>query len=325
MGDTSPFATRFFYTALAATLFAYGVVVVDAYSRLSLASDHEGARTQVVLQPSSPARFEDAANQPWQRKVHPFLAGALALIVMRLAYLGWHIGGRRFFVPVAVLVSLSSLVLRDVPLPTLMAQLWTQLLQVIGAIAILVLLWWLVLREQRFWRSVVVDSRELRALRLRVLVATALIVTATALGGWSSINAVGLPCVEFPTCQDLWWPPMDLIDAFSFTRLSDTVGVGGAITAPAATAMHMMHRLVSLIALLYAGWLAMRVFWTGAEHNLCRYGLMVLALLICDVGLGIMTVVTGIPVVTLLAHATVAALLLLSMITLYHVTLPRYR
>jgi cytochrome c oxidase assembly protein subunit 15 len=308
MNDSSPLAARFFYTVLAATLFAYGVVVVDVYSRLSLASDHEGMRIQ-VLQPSSSARPEDVVNQPWQQKVHPFLAGALALIVMRLAYLGWHIGGRRFFVPVAVLVLLLSLVLRDVPAPTLRAQLWTQLLQIIGAISIVAVLWWLALREQRFWRSVV---------------ATALIIMATALGSWASVNAVGLPCVEFPTCHGFWWPPMDLADAFSFSRLSDTAGVG-ALTALAATAMHMTHRLVSLIALLYVGWLAMCVFWTGAEHNLCRYGLVVLALLVCEVSLGIMTVVTGMPMITLLAHATVAALLLLSMITLYHVTLPRYR
>lgn len=321
MNDNSPLATRFFYTALAATVFAYSVVVIDAYSRLSLASDREGARPYVV-QLSSPVLSEDVANRPWQQKVHPFLAGALALILIRLAYLGWHIGGRRFFVPVVVLVLLSSLVLRDMPVPTLRAQLWTQLLQIVGAIAILALLWWLVLREQRFWRSIVVDSTQLRALRLRVLVATVLVVVATTLGSWSSINTVGLPCVEFPTCQGFWWPSMDLIDAFSLSRLFDPAA---ALTASMATAMHMTHRLVSLIALLYAGWLAMRVFWTGAEHNLCRYGLMVLALLVCEVSLGIMTVVTGVPMATLLAHATVAALLLLSMITLYHVTLPRYR
>lgn len=324
MNDHSPSSVRFFYTVLAATLFAYSVVVIDAYSRLSLASDREGARRHVI-QLSSPVSSEDVVNWPWQQKVHPFLAGALALIVIRLAYLGWHIGGRRFFVPVAALVLLSSLVLPDVPVPNLRAQLWTQLLQIVGAMAILALLWWLVLREQRFWRSVVVDSRQLRALRLRVLVATALIVTATILGSWSSVNAVGSPCVEFPTCQGFWWPPMDLVDAFSLSRLSDAAGVNAALTVPAATAMHMTHRLVSLIALLYAGWLAMRVFWTGVEHDLCRYGLMVLALLLCEVSLGIMAVLTGEPMVTLLAHATVAALLLLSMITLYHVTLPRYR
>lgn len=321
MNDNSPLAMRFFYTALAAMLFAYGVVIVDAYSRLSLSVDREGVRAQVIQQSNS-ARSEDAANQPWQQKVHPFLAGAFALIVVRLAYLGWHIGGRRFLVPVVALVLLLSLVLRDVPAPTLRTQLWTQLVQIVGAIAILTLLWWLVLREQRFWRSIVIDTRQSRALRLRVLVATGLVVTATALGSWSSINTIGLPCVEFPTCQGAWWPPMDLIDAFAFSRLSDAAGA--ALMAPTATAMHMVHRLVSLIALLYVGWLAMRVFWTGAEHNLCRYGLVILVLLVCEVSLGIMTVVTGMPMVTLLAHATVAALLLLSMITLYHVVLPRY-
>lgn len=321
MSANHPLATRFFYTALAAALFAYGVVIVDAYSRLSLPGDRDGAHAQVIQQPSS-TRSEDSANRPWQQKVHPFLAGALALIVLRLAYLGWHIGGRRFLVPAVVLVLLLSLVLRDVPAPTLRAQLWTQLVQIVGAIAILALLWWLVLREQRFWRSIVIDTHESRALRPRVLLATVLVIMAIALGSWSSINAVGLPCVEFPTCQGAWWPPMDVIDAFAFSRLSSA---GAALTTPVATAMHMVHRLVSLIALLYAGWLAMRVFWTGAEHNLCRYGLVILVLLVCEVSLGIMTVVTGIPMATLLIHTIVAALLLLGMIALYHVALPRYR
>jgi cytochrome c oxidase assembly protein subunit 15 len=323
-------ATRFFYTALSAAIFAFGVIIVDAYARLST----EPADCAVVYDCAQPQRLAvsdlDMPNgsQPtlwatatWQQRVHPFLAGALALIVVRLGYLGWYIRGRSLLIPIIVFALLSTLVLRDVVGPYLRAQPWTQMLQVTGALAIVVLLWWLVLRAQQLWRSTTVDSRSTRALRIRVLVAGALLVLSSALGTWSSANQGGLPCVGFPTCQGSWWPAMDLAQAFAPSQLTRVAQ--GTSPLPVATAMHMTHRLSALIALLYVGWLATRVFWTGDGSNLCRYGLAILVLLMLEVSLGIMAVVNQLPIGLLLAHSVVGVLLLLSVVTLYHATRPR--
>jgi cytochrome c oxidase assembly protein subunit 15 len=323
-------ATRFFYTALSAALFAFGVIVVDAYTRLSAEHTdcipvYDCVQAQRVAAPNAetskgslPALLAEAT---WQQRVHPFLAGALALIVVRLAYLGWHIRGRSLFIPVIVFLLLSTLVLRDVAGPVLGTQPWTQMVQVAGALAIVILLWWLVLRAQRLWRSAAIDSGPTRALRVRALVAVALVALSSAFGTWSSVSHSGLPCVEFPTCQGSWWPAMDLAQAFAPSQLVQVVQ--GTSPLPVATAMHMMHRLSALIALLYVGWLATRVFWTGDGVNLCRYGLVMLIMLMLEVSLGIMAVVNQLPIGLLLAHSVVGVLLLLSAVTLYHATRPR--
>ena len=140
MSATDLVATRFFYTALSAAVFAFGVIVVDAYTRLST----EPVDCAVVYDCVQPQRLAvsdtDASESQstlwttatWQQRVHPFLAGALALIVVRLGYLGWYIRGRSLFIPIIVFVLLSTLVLRDVMGPYLRAQLWTQMLQAVG-------------------------------------------------------------------------------------------------------------------------------------------------------------------------------------------------
>ncbi len=330
MGAIDLVATRFFYTALAATLFAFGVIVVDAYTRLS--TDYvDCVSAYDCVQPQRAAAVESEvsngglptllATATWQQRVHPFLAGALALIVARLMYLGWTIHGRSVYIPVVVFLLLSTLVLPDVVDPAVRAQAWTQMLQVTGALAIVILLWWLVLRAQRLWRSVAVDSGLTRALRIRVLVAGALLVLSSALGTWSSVSHGGLPCAEFPTCQGSWWPEMDLEQAFAASQL--TQAAQGVVPVPVATAMHMMHRLSALVALLYVGWLATHVFCTGNGGTLCRYGLVVLILLLLEVSFGIMAVVNQLPTGLLLAHSVIGVLLLLSVVTLYHATRPR--
>jgi len=68
--------------------------------------------------------------------------------------------------------------------------------------------------------------------------------------------------------------------------------------------------------------LAGRVFWTGIQENLCRYGLVILIALLGQVSLGVMAVVMGMPMPVALAHSAVTTLLLLSMMTLYHAIRP---
>jgi cytochrome c oxidase assembly protein subunit 15 len=93
----------------------------------------------------------------------------------------------------------------------------------------------------------------------------------------------------------------------------------------AATAIHMGHRVGAFLAILYVGWLALHTMRVGAKDTLCRYGLLVFILLIVQLGLGIMAELAHLPVVMVVAHSAVGALLLLSLITLNHVVRPRPR
>ncbi len=152
-------AKIFFYTALATALLAYAAVVINAYARVSLARvgcpawyDCYG-RTPETNQGQALTAAPTYANTPWQAKVHPFLAAALAILVIRLVVLGrqWDIQpNRRVVIPAIAFVLLFVVVLPDVPIFGSKVPPWVAMVQLLATLAVLALLWWLVMREQRF-------------------------------------------------------------------------------------------------------------------------------------------------------------------------------
>ena len=95
-------AKIFLYTALATVLLAYAAVVINAYARASLA--RVGCPAPVCYMDScwydcygrmletdeghALTPGPSYADTPWQAKVHPLLAAALAILVIRLFILG---------------------------------------------------------------------------------------------------------------------------------------------------------------------------------------------------------------------------------------------
>lgn len=336
-------SAKFFRLALFGMFCSYGVVLLGAYARFNDASlgcpDWPGCFGRLFA-PITPKDIAEAntlfperpvdTHKAWQEMVHRYVTGALGLLVFRLGWLGWRLrrmGGvlRSLIVTLVVaLVALQSLL--GMLTVTLALKPVVVMSHLFVGMAILTLLWWVVLREYRFWRPVSLPAaREFRQLRPRALLALALVAAQIALGGWTSANHVSLVCPDFPTCRGSWWPETDFIDAFGLWRDLGIDYEGQALSLPAATAVHLAHRVGALITLLYVGWLAVRVMRLGGETTLCRYGFLVLVLLLAQMTLGIMSVVLHLPVAVSLAHNGVAALLLLSLVTLNHVLRPRYK
>lgn len=314
---------RFLYTAVAATFLAYATVVISAYARAP--GQHEAwqaaATTQVLpAEGRSPALYY--LKRPWQQRVHPFLAGALMLIVARLIYLAWRQAPRRLSSELLISMLVLAL-LCVVALPDVHARLSVQpgalLLQVLAALGVLSLLWWLVLRTQKLWPPAE-ESSIMRSLRPRVVVVLLLVVVEIALGVWSNVSHAGLPCADFPTCGGRWWPSVDLSEAFAGSRLDEATATDEPTAA--ATAIHLLHRLGGLVTLLYLGWLAMHVLWRGAEGKICRYGVALAAVLLAQTSLGVMAVVMKLPTAIAVAHSAIGALLLLLVVAFYHALHP---
>jgi cytochrome c oxidase assembly protein subunit 15 len=150
-----------------------------------------------------------------------------------------------------------------------------------------------------------------------------LVIGQVALGGWMSVNYAALACPDFPVCQGSFRPPMNLFDGFALWRDIGLEYEGVLLNLEAATAIHMVHRSGALVTLLYVGWLAVHTLRLGAGSNLCRYGMLVLLLLLAQTTLGIISVLAHLPVAMVVAHHAVAALLMLSLITLNHAVRPR--
>jgi len=332
---------RFYRLLLFATLYAMVLLVLGAwwraneaglgcpewpgcYGRLfapQTAQDLNEARSYF---PRRPAEEEKLLKDTLQR----YFSGALGLLMFPLVKLGWqlkkHVRRQQVLLPVVVFLLVFAQVVLSIITVKLQHKPLITMMQLSASMLILGLLWWTLLREQRFWRPVTAATpATLRRLRPRALIGLLLVILQFALGGWVSANYAAMACPDFPTCQGVYWPGMDFLSGFV---LWQDIGIdyeGIQLNLEAATAVHMVHRLGAVITLLYVGWLALHTIRLGANDHLCRYGLLVLVLLLAQTTIGIITVLMHLPVVVTVAHSAVGAFLLMSLITLNHVLRPR--
>ncbi len=331
-------SAKFFRLALWAALLAFAALLFNSYARLSQAglgcTTWPGCYGKLFApQTAQDLDFGRSPDEPkmlekkraMQDTGMRFLSGALSLVLIRLTVLGWKLKKRKRsqqvvlpFLTLGVALGLSALGFvafehRFKPL--------VQMMQLLGGLAVLLMLWWIALREQRLVRSAG-PGPLLTHLRPRALFAAALAFTAIALGGWSSVNFAGLACPDFPTCQGAWWPPMDMLDAFTLWRDAGIGYENSQLSLPAATAIHMAHRVAAFLALLYTGWFSFHLLRVGFQDNLCRYGLLLLTVLLCAAALGVIEVVTHLPLLMAVAHGAAGVALLLSLVTVYHAVSP---
>ena len=108
---------------------------------------------------------------------------------------------------------------------------------------------------------------------------------------------------------------MDFREAFIIWRGLGVNYEFGVLDTDARTAIHMTHRLGALITLFVVGLLAIKLVHrnSGMLRNL---GLILSAVLVLQIGLGISNVLSHISLPIAVAHNGVAALLLLTLITI---------
>lgn len=324
-------------TAIVATMLALCVVVLGAYVRLSHAglgcpdwpgcygylgvpvADHQIAQANAVF-PDRPLEMDKA----WKEMLHRYLAGILGLLILGLAVLAWR---RRYesdqplMLPLFLLGLVIFQALLGMWTVTLLLKPIVVMAHLLGGLATLALLWWLVLLQGNHWRPAgQVAERSLRPWAMLGLLA---VIGQIALGGWTSANYAALACPDFPTCQAQWWPPMDFQEAFILWRGTGISYEGGVLDNDARVTIHMMHRLGAAIVLIYLGWLGWRAI-TASENKLLRkLSMIMLLLLVTQVSLGVANVVFSLPLPIAVAHNGIAALLILTLVALNHLLYPR--
>jgi cytochrome c oxidase assembly protein subunit 15 len=332
---------RFFRLALFSALFSALLLLVSAWGRVYEAGlgcpDWPGCYGRLFAPLTAQELNEARAYFPRQpaeeekllkETLYRYFSGALGLFIIRLTVLGWqlkkHVRRQQVLIPALVFVLVFAQVILSILTARLQHKPLVSMLHFSIGLSILGLLWWVVLREQRFWRPVTAaPTALLRRLRPRALAGLLLVIVQLALGGWMSVNYAALACPDFPVCQGSFWPPLDFFDGFALWRDIGLQYEGVLLNLEAATAIHMAHRVGALVTFMYVGWLALHTIRVGAGSHLCRYGMLVLLLLLSQVALGIASVVAHLPVVLVVAHHAVAALLMLSLITFNHALRPR--
>ena len=80
--------------------------------------------------------------------------------------------------------------------------------------------------------------------------------------------------------------------------------------------IHAMHRIGAIVTTLYIAWLAFSVFKNAQSSFFKNNAVFIGIILTCQVALGVSNIVFTLPLPVAVSHNVVAALLMLSMITL---------
>lgn len=325
----------FTHVARIAVVLTFIVVVLGAFVRLSDAGlgcpDWPGCYGRLLManaETHAEVAGESGFERPyehdkaWKEMIHRYLAGLLGLLIATLAVLAWRYRrrpGQSLIIPlalVALVLFQSALGMWTV---TLLLKPAVVVAHLLGGMTILALLWWLVLRAPDAHGRWLLPARTqaIRGLFPWAVAATAVIVGQITLGGWVSANYAALICADFPTCQGQWWPVMDVRDGFTFWREVGVDYEGGVLAPEAMTAVHVMHRLGAVVALLVVGAAALLALVSGSRA-LRVTGAVLLAVLLLQIGLGIANIVWMLPLPLAVAHNAGAALLLLAAVTLLH-------
>lgn len=184
----------------------------------------------------------------------------------------------------------------------------------LGGLALLSLLWILLLRLGKAPTRPSSASEE--KLRPWAAFGLLLILIQICLGGWTSANYAAFVCPDFPMCQAQWWPTMNFSEAFHLWLNTSINYEGGILSNSARTAIQMSHRIMALITSMYLGLLIYQLFNVTKRKFLRRLAILVAFLLVLQISLGGLNVLWMLALPIAMAHNAVAAVLLLTIITL---------
>ena len=326
-------AKTFYGIALLACILAFVVVILGAYTRLSHAGlgcpDWPGCYGHLLGVPETTQEIAQAETQypqravetgkAWKEVIHRYFAGALGLVILLLALTALknrNLPNQPVTLPIFLVGLVVFQALLGMWTVTLLLKPVIVMLHLLGGLAVLSLLWWLILKSKPVGRDFghATDS----AMRALIVCGLLMLIGQIMLGGWTSSNYAALACPDFPTCQGEWWPETDFREGFVFWR-----GLGidyefGVLENPARTAIHLSHRLLAIVVTIY--WLPILLTMLLAHHALRKMAAVTLALLVVQLALGISNIVLHLPIGVAVMHNAGAALLLLGVITLLYLS-----
>ena len=187
----------------------------------------------------------------WTEIMHQLLSAVLTLLVIWLAVNSWRLredDSYPFRLPTFILflvVWQSMLGMWSVDLV-----LWPQaaLIHLLGGIVVCALLWLLALRlDGTYWVASKEIISRLDQIKPWITLAIIIVLIEIALGGWTSVKFAAFACSDFPSCQNAWWPEMNLQEGFNLVQ---PLGIE-ALESKARVAVNVVHRLGALIATVY--------------------------------------------------------------------------
>lgn len=303
---SSPAANRNAKLALIASILAFVVILLGAYTRLTNAGlscpDWPNCFGYLTA-PHTVEQIQDASSRypgttvdvkgAWTEMTHRYFAGTEGILILILSFsLLRHARASRLNAPRIVFILLALLGVQ-VTLGMLTVTQNLKPVIVLGhlvtGVSILSVLWWTFLRLSK--RTPVAANNRIKGWLTVGLIITAIQVT---LGGWVSTHYAGLACIDLPYCNGQLLPTMQwhLLN-------SDLITI------------HMLHRIGALITASYMIIMTITLWrfkqWRGTLMH-------ILAIVALQVTLGVLNILWLRPVWLALMHHAVGILLLLSLI-----------
>jgi cytochrome c oxidase assembly protein subunit 15 len=107
-----------------------------------------------------------------------------------------------------------------------------------------------------------------------------------------------------------------LRESFNLTRTLVVMPNGKVVTGTAEKVIHMFHRGGALVVLIYIVWLCWRA--ARLDRLIRRTAIAIFVLVLLQPLLGVTAIAMNLPIIAVTAHNAIAALLLLSVVNLYH-------
>ena len=312
-----------------AILLALVVITLGAYTRLTHAGlgcpDWPGCYGFMDVPETSDKiaiaeqAFPDRPVEPekaWNEMVHRYFAGALGLIIGLIFILSFknRQHGTPLFLPmllVATVIFQAALGMWTVTLKLMPIVVMGHLL---GGFITLCLLYLLYLRLKPY--RIPGGDFSLQKYRTFAVIGIVILGCQIALGGWTSSNYAALVCTQLPICQDGWLEQLTFANSFDLIPPERETYEFGFLNHAERITIHAMHRIGAIVTTVYLAWLAISVF-SKAQSSFFKTNALVIGLvLICQVALGVSNIVFSLPLPVAVGHNVVAALLMLSLITL---------
>ncbi|HEX7025815.1 MAG TPA: COX15/CtaA family protein [Gammaproteobacteria bacterium] len=322
-----------FRLSLLSSLLALVVVVLGAYVRLSHAGlgcpDWPGCyghidvpQTDDEVQRANTAYPERPLEtaKAWKEMTHRYFAATLGLLILTIAVIAWirRSRGAAAGLPTVLLVLVIFQAALGMWTVTLLLKPLVVTAHLLGGMATLALLWWLMLCYSNWQPPPLGIAEALPGLRRLALLCLAALAVQIALGGWTSTNYAALACYGFPQCNQQWWPSMDFSEAFVLWRGLGIDYEGGVLDHPARVAIHMTHRIGALLVLALLTMLVIRLWRQAAAPVFKGLSLLLSLVLLVQIGLGVANVTKGLPLPIATAHNAGAAILLLTLLSVIY-------
>lgn len=257
------------------------------------------------------------AHKAWPEMIHRYFASTLGLVILIIA--GLSIAARRKNpqYPLKLPLFLLGLVIFQGLLG-----MWTVTLglfptvvmgHLLGGFTTLSLIFLLALR----YFDIRPEPLQHPALFKFTIFGIVILALQIALGGWTAANYAATICTDLPICQSGWQEHLNFGQAFKFWGHGVTDYEFGIHLGPdSKITIHVMHRIGAIVTTLYLAGLLSWILFKLGHPLISKIAITALLILALQVGLGVSNILFNLPLAVAVAHNGVAALLMLSLISI---------